>query len=215
MRTINLKFLFLAFVISATAFSCSNDDEDSGDPLFYDLSDEMLGWISPFENEGQTFQYINSADPTQTNTIEVTGMSNTTTTEYADCQRNGQTVQCEFETVTITFPSEDETIKLTIFLFAEDEMRLMPSNGGIVVSAARLNENSEEIYSESEENFDISYSTDFSYNGQTTSAVTVTTISNENLATGGTILPKRFTLVKGVGIWTWREYDDTNWLIVD
>jgi len=46
-------------------------------------------------------------------------------------------------------------------------------------------------------------------------AIFITTISIDNLATGGTIPPKRMIYVKGSGIVEYDDYNGNTWILVE
>jgi len=209
--------LFILFVVLFV--SCSNDDEMISMPQNEgDISEESLEWLSAFPvADNQTILYRNSDD--ETTTLLVSDAYNPNSSTYVDCQINGQDGQCQYENVALDFPEGtaqgSNSVVVSLTIIGEDDIRIMPSRGGITVAAARFEGSSEQIYSEQAENFTVSYQSNYLYNNEAKPAITVLTNSTENLATGGILPPKRLILVKGIGIVEWDDYSDNTWFLED
>lgn len=210
-----LKNIGLLLLILFSINSCSDDDSNGQtQDLNNRINEATLEWISTFDEQGKKITYINDAN--ESVELELDFVSDLNEVFYTDCQVNGVTKECELEVVVIKFPEESQfenrSMFISIALFAEDEIRIMPDNsGGIVISAARYNENTGAIRTENSDNFSVVFDPEFEYENELRKAILIETLSIENLANGGSIPPKRLILVKGIGIVEWDDYVGNTW----
>lgn len=199
-----------ALLASCLFLACSDDDMTTTNSNV-DIDQALKEWISQWDSENTTYTYTNGTDSLVSLTL--TNVSQF----YADCQIGGMTVQCEYESRIIEFPEgsspENGVMAVTVLLIAESDIRIMPTRGGIVVSAARLDAATGEVRTEKPDNFEVSYNANFPYNGGTTEAISFVTNSTEDLANGGVIPPKSMTLAKGAGIVEWEDYFGNTWVL--
>jgi len=215
---ITKKILFLS-LISTLLFlsSCKKDDNNlNSDPFYQQISDETLKWIKSYEAEGQEIIYVNSSN--DTTKLMVDFMSDLTTPFYVDCMRDGEIVQCDYKNVSIDFPNEfdppNEKMEISIALFANYDVRIMPTRSGVVLSAGRLDDETKEVKTESDTHFEVSYLANYSFSGNTYEAIIINTLTTENLPTGGSVTPKSMVFAKAGGILTWDDYDGVTWDLV-
>jgi len=223
MKTNSLLGFLLLFILTLN-LSCSNDDDSNGDPIVPEeqnvflLNDELTDWINFYNVADQPIRYKNG-DDSFANVIVRTPFDENSEL-FIDCVREERSMQCQIENVTLEFSERthptSNSIALTAFIMSQDELRLMPINGGgIGLSAARLTENTGDIRTESEDNFEVNYQTDYVYNNEVRKAIFITTTSIDNLPTGGTIPPQRLIYVKGIGIVEYDDYNGNTWILVE
>lgn len=213
------KKIFFLSLIATIAFlsTCKNDDDGlDSDPFYQQISAETLKWIESYQAEGQEIIYVNASNDTTRLTIDY--INNSATPSYIDCTRNNETVQCDYRSVYINFPDEfDPTSKkmnVTIALIANYDVRIMPTQSGLVLSAGRFDDETKEVKTESDTHFEVSYSTSYNYSGNNYEAITINTLTTENLPTGGSVPPKKLVYAKEGGILTWDDYDGVTWNLV-
>ncbi len=175
-----------------------------------------MKWIQSYEAEDQEIVYVNASNDTTRLTVNY--ISDLGTPTYIDCTRENETVQCDYKTVSINFPDEfdppNKKMNLTIALIANYDVRIMPTSGGLVLSAGRLNDETKEVKTESETHFQTSYSANYDFLGNTYEVVIINTLTTENLPTGGSVPPKSMVFAKEGGILTWDDYDGVTWNLV-
>jgi len=216
---ITKKLFFLSLTMTLLALSsCKNDDDSNNNSSFPMISEETLLWLATYETEGQEINYVNASNANETTKLTIDFINYSGTPNYIDCTRNNESTQCEYREAIIGFPDEfdppSKNMALTVSLFANFDVRIMPSNGGIVVSAGRFDDDTNEVRTESDTHFEVSYSDSYSYRGNTYEAITINTLTTENLPTGGSVPPKKLVYAKEVGIVTWDDYDGVTWNLV-
>jgi len=207
------QFTFLFFIFSIIILdSCKNEEN-----FYLQVSPEALEWVASYQEEGQEMIYVNSANDT---TILTVTHKTSTIHQYVDCNRDGEPKQCSSQSVIISFPDEFDSptayLTVGIGMLARSDVRIMPLNtgGSRVLSAGRIDVETNEVWTESDTHFIASYSDSYSYEDNTYEAIMITTITNENLPTGGFVVPKEMVYAKNGGILTWQDYDGVTWNLV-
>ncbi|MEO1259893.1 MAG: hypothetical protein AAFZ15_13960 [Bacteroidota bacterium] len=199
------SFLMTLFFATLFLISCEEDDPVQTEKFNYWVSDDLLRWISLFEDK-KTFLFSNEAG--DTNSVNVDLFLEPTPTTWVDCERDGGPKQCELRSATLQFNStSDTTMYLSLLLIGEDHIRIMPYRGtAITEEVLRLDEDVNEF--RVNEKYNATYVEDFNYNGQTAPAFIAENVVEEFLSY---VPPKSFTLVKGIGITEWTDFRGNVW----
>ncbi len=199
----------LLFLLSFVLFSsCDDDSEDMQPQNAFSINESIRGWILPFDAVGKEFTYLNSANEEAKVTVIVRP---TTENSFVDCQRDGNTVQCEFENVALEF-SSDTLAHLTAILFGEDRLTLnYADNGGLTPEIIRYIETGREFEVPQSDNFEVMFEENFAFDNTTHNAFIINTISLEGLF--ATTPPNSFIFVKGIGIVEWTDYAGETWML--
>ena len=211
----NLNLLFILILVSLN-YRCTDNQIDTSEEQFYfDINESTFEWIEPFKEKGQLISY--SSQTNELTELELCYVSDLETENHFDCQRNNMTVQCEYQTIAITFSEifefENQPICISIGLFGENRVIVMPNccGGSIVKASAILNDSSDEISTSDTEKYHVEFIANYDYNGNERNAMIIENKSIEDLRIGGIIPPKRLILVKGIGITEWEDHTGNIW----
>jgi len=190
MNFTRIQFAFF-FILSLGLFSsCDDETGDMQPQTTFLINESIREWTSPYEAVDHESSFI-------------------------DCQRNGNTVQCEYESIALEFASESDTLMhLTAVLFGEDRMTLnYDKQGGLTPEIIRYQEEGFEFENPQSDNFEVTFEESYTYNGTTNNAFIVNTTSLEGLFS--TTPPNSFIFVKGIGIIEWTDYRGETWVLND
>jgi len=213
MNFTRIQFAFF-FILSLGLFSsCDDETGDMQPQTTFLINESIREWTSPYEAVDQEFSYSNSDNEEAIITVIV--KLDATESSFIDCQRNGNTVQCEYESIALEFASESDTLMhLTAVLFGEDRMTLnYDKQGGLTPEIIRYQEEGFEFENPQSDNFEVTFEESYTYNGTTNNAFIVNTTSLEGLFS--TTPPNSFIFVKGIGIIEWTDYRGETWVLND
>jgi len=198
---LNLKInVFVLVVILVCFFSCSDESEIQFEEVKIDA--DMLNWIAPFSDLNQQFSYscdsvLNSGKLLVKHVNDRVEVSKEFCLPISDHERG----ECQNRTVMLN-DKNNNTYYLTFWVFAEDWMNINPSSSPrLVKEIIRYHEYTRDIEEVCPNIYSVKFDSLYTYNNSINEAI----IIEDTLSINSTV-PKKFVLVKGIGIAEWEDY---------
>lgn len=212
----NISFLFILLFSASGLFTGCNLDEEELPTIernLFSIPDDLQEWLLPFDSVGLSLAYVNDADSIVPVIVERTFTP--AEQNFSECRINDIRGECEFNSVNIAFPEgihpDNFQAFISIFSIAPNEVQVMANRIGFSAAIAKLNRDTAEIITEIPDNYTASFNPEFDYNGVERPAITIETITLENVPDGAIIAPDRMILVRGVGVVEWDDFNGNTW----